>query len=448
MYPLQAIQNCTESKRRRKDVDSPDEPPAKRHHQRHLTATPSKRKARLSTKPALSTQRRYSLRATAERTRNNIAKNLTHITVTPAPSPIPTPVPTPILPTTRIPTKRPRNALEANTCEEPPAKRHHQRHLTSPPPKRKTRSSTRATAPTQSRYSFRTTADRVRRNTAATHNSTIVAPIPAPAQAHAPIDSPTPVLAKRRRLTVEDDFDVDVSEEPHAKRHRLAPSPSKHASDSSTRPDIASQSRYFLRMTADRIRRNISATPPHIPAASPRIPVQLPPSGSTPTPEFFTISASTVIDAAAPPSARRASDHVQARRIPIQSSNTAATPLPLLPLAGIPTRPPVDVSVTSTTFKRTHVPWGQLPERQQTRLSTVWDAMIIRLWRRHSLFCFGGLDTYARALGLSSCDEPDDLMTLAALDKYPDLDDIVIAFRKDFHQLHEFCNHRECSYSI
>lgn len=279
MYPLQAIQNCTERKRRREDVDSPDVPPAKRHHQRHLTATPSKRKARLSTKPALSTQRRYSLRTTAERARRNVTQNLAHIPVTPAPLPIPTPVPAPILPTTRILTKRPRNAVEADICEEPPAKRHHQRHLTSPPPKRKARSSTRATAPTQSRYSLRTTADRVRRNTAATlaHNSTVVPPIPAPTPAQTPIVSPPPVLAKRRRLTVDDDFDVDVSEEPHAKRYRLAPSASKPTSDSSTKPAIAIQSRYFLRMTADRIRRNISATPPHIPAASPRIPVQLPP---------------------------------------------------------------------------------------------------------------------------------------------------------------------------
>ncbi|EIM79691.1 uncharacterized protein STEHIDRAFT_163512 [Stereum hirsutum FP-91666 SS1] len=444
MYPLQAIQNCTERKRRREDVDSPDVPPAKRHHQRHLTSTPSKRKARLSTKPALSTQRRYSLRATAERTRSNIAKNLAHIPVAPAPLPIPTPVPAPILPTTRIPTKRLRNALEADICEEPPAKRHHQRHLTSPPPKRKTRSSTRATAPTQSRYSLRNTADRVRRNTAATHNPTILAPIPAPAPAHALIVSPPPVLTKRRHLTVDNDFDVDVSEEPHAKRYRLAPSPSKHASHSSTRPDIIIQSRYSLRMTADRMRRNIAATPPRNPAATPPcIPVRPTARGSMPASPIFTAPAPTSPDAPAPaPPSARTSGRIETRRIPIQSSNTAATPLPLHPLAGIPTRPPVDVSVTSMTFKRTHVPWGQLPERQQTRLSTVWDAMIIRLWRRHSLFSFGGLDTYGRALGLSSCDEPDDLMTLAALDKYPDLDDIVIAFRKDFHQLHEFCNHR------
>ncbi|EIM79646.1 uncharacterized protein STEHIDRAFT_163470 [Stereum hirsutum FP-91666 SS1] len=444
MYPLQAIQNCTERKRRREDVDSPDVPPAKRHHQRHLTATPSKRKARLSTKPALSTQRRYSLRATAERARRNVTQNLAHIPVTPAPLPIPTPVPAPILPTTRIPTKRPRNALEADICEEPPAKRHHQRHLTSPPPKRKTRSSTRAAVPTQSRYSLRTTADRVRRNTAATHNPTILAPIPAPAPAYTSIASPTPVLAKRRRLTVVDDFDVDVSEEPHAKRYRLAPSPSKHASRSSTRPDIAIQSHYCLRMTADRMRRNIAATCPRNPTATPPcFPVRPPARGSMPTSPFFTAPISTSPKARSPaPSSVRTSVRIETRRIPIQSSNTAATPLPLHPLAGIPTRPPVDVSVTGMTFKRTHVPWGQLPEREQTRLSTVWDAMIIRLWRRHSLFCFGGLDTYGRALGLSSCDEPDDLMTLAALDKYPDLDDIVIAFRKDFHQLHEFCNHR------
>ncbi|EIM79039.1 uncharacterized protein STEHIDRAFT_173254 [Stereum hirsutum FP-91666 SS1] len=441
MYPLQAIQNCTERKRRREDVDSPDEPPAKRHHQRHLTATPSKRKARLSTKPALSTQRRYSLRATAERARSNIANDLAHIPVAPAPLPIPTPVPAPILPTTRIPTKRPRNALEADICEEPPAKRHHQRHLTSPP-KRRTRSSTRATAPTQSRYSLRTTADRVRRNTAATlaHNSTVVPPITAPTPAQTPIVSPPPVLAKRRRLTVEDDFDVDVSEEPHAKRHRLAPSPSKHASDSSTRPDIAIQSRYFLRMTTDRIRRNIAVTPPHIPAASPCIPVQTHPCGSTPTPEFVTIPASTFVDAPVAPSART-SDRVQAHRIPIQASNTAATPLPLQPLANIPTRPPVDISATSATSAHTHVPWEEVPGRERTRLSAMWDKLIIRVWGGYSMFELGGLNAYARALGLSSCDKPDDLITHAVLVKYPELVDIVGEFRDDFTKLYKYCDH-------
>lgn len=449
MYPLQAIHNCTERKRRREDVDSPDVPPAKRHHQRHLTATPSKRKARLSTKPALSTQRRYSLRTTAERARRNVTQNLAHIPVTPAPLPIPTPVPAPILPTTRILTKRPRNAVEADICEEPPAKRHHQRHLTSPPPKRKARSSTRATAPTQSRYSLRTTADRVRRNTAATlaHNSTVVPPIPAPTPAQTPIVSPPPVLAKRRRLTVDDDFDVDVSEEPHAKRYRLAPSPSKPTSDSSTKPAIAIQSRYFLRMTADRIRRNISATPPHIPAASPRIPVQLPPPrGSSPTPEFVTIPASTFVNAPVPPSART-SDRVQARRIPIQVSNTAATPLPSHPLANIPTRPPIDISATSATSGHTHVPWEEVPERERTRLSAMWDKVIIRALGGYSMFELGGLNTYARALGLSSCDKPDDLVTHAVLVKYPELVDIVWEFRDDFTKLYKYCNHRECGCS-
>ncbi|EIM78983.1 uncharacterized protein STEHIDRAFT_126666 [Stereum hirsutum FP-91666 SS1] len=446
MYPLQAIQNCTERKRRREDVDSPDEPSAKRHHQRHLTATPSKRKARLSTKPALSTQRRYSLRATAERTRSNIAKNLAHIPVTPAPLPIPTPVPAPILPTTRIPTKRPRNALEADICEEPPAKRHHQRHLTSPPPKRKTRSSTRATAPTQSRYSLRTTADRVRRNTAATlaHNSTVVPPIPAPTPVQTPIVSPTPVLAKRRRLTVEDDFDVDVSEEPHAKRYRLAPSPSKPTSDSSTKPTIPIQSRYFLRMTADRIRRNIAVTP-HIPAASPLIPVQLPPRGSSPTPEFVTIPASTFVDAPVAPS-DRTSDRVQACRIPIQVSNTAATPLPLHPLANIPTRPPVDISATSAASGHTHAPWDEVSERERTRLSAMWDKLIIRIFGSYSMFNLGGLETYALVMGLSSCDKPDDLYTQAVLVKYPDLGDIFWELQDDFTKLYSWCNHRECAF--
>lgn len=450
MYPLQAIHNCTERKRRREDVDSPDVPPAKRHHQRHLTSTPSKRKVRLSTKLALSTQRRYSLRATAERARRNVTQNLAHIPVTPAPLPLPTPVPVPILPTTRIPSKRPRNAVEADICEEPPAKRHHQRHLTSPPPKRKTRTSTRAAVPPQSRYSLRTTADRVRRNTTATlaHNPTVVPPIPAPTPAHAPIVSPPPVLVKRRRLTDDDDFDVDVPEEPHAKRYRLSPSPSKPTSDSSTKPAIAIQSRYFLRMTSDRIRRIISATPPHIPSASPRIPVQPPPRGSMPTPEFFTTPASTVVDTPVPPSACRASDHDQAHRIPIQSSNTAATPLPHHPLAGIPTRPPVDLSVTSTTFKRTHVPWDQLPERERTRLFTVWAALISRLWKTRVIFTHLGFDTYARALGLSSCHGPDDLTTLAVLRKYPDLEGICADFRNKFIHFHELCNHRECSYSI
>lgn len=77
----------------------------------------------------------------------------------------------------------------------------------------------------------------------------------------------------------------------------------------------------------------------------------------------------------------------------------------------------------------------------------MWDKVIIRALGGYSMFELGGLNTYARALGLSSCDKPDDLVTHAVLVKYPELVDIVWEFRDDFTKLYKYCNHRECGCS-
>ncbi|EIM85539.1 uncharacterized protein STEHIDRAFT_158169 [Stereum hirsutum FP-91666 SS1] len=124
MYTLPLIQDLTIGERRREDVevDIPDEPPAKRHHQRHLTSPP---------KPKTTFSTKYLLRNSRERTQRDIAATV--------------PVPSPAL----ILVKRPRNVVDAGISDKPQAKHHHERQLTSPPLKHQTRSSSKSPTPIQ-----------------------------------------------------------------------------------------------------------------------------------------------------------------------------------------------------------------------------------------------------------------------------------------------------------
>lgn len=369
MYALRPIQNRMLGKRRRDNVDVniPKEPPAKRHHQHHLTSSSPKCQTRSSTKPAMTSQTRYSMRNTKERARRAIAGSTI---------PIPTPMPS-TKPNLR---KRQHTAVDADVSEvEPKAKRHHQRHLTSRPTKRIARNLTKPAVPTQTRYSLRMTPDRIRRSLATSRLSVFVEPfVSVSVQYPTPAPSPTPTAA----------------------------------------PILASA----------------QAHPIHAPAV-------------VSTPSFNPAAAHSVL----------ASTHsrIQTRPVPIQItqilnptpapvSTPTSSQTPVCPSISIPFRPPVEISIPAITSIPTHLAWNELPESERVRLSAQYDDTYIRAWSSRSFTPAPEIGNYTAALGLAACDDPEGNVSVYVFKKYPELYNIMPDYYGDFNP-YEFCHHREYS---
>ncbi|EIM85555.1 uncharacterized protein STEHIDRAFT_158186 [Stereum hirsutum FP-91666 SS1] len=218
-------------------------------------------------------------------------------------------------------------------------------------------------------------------------------------------------------------------------------------------------------MTPDRIRRSLATSRLSVfvePTAS--VPVQ----HTIPAPSPTSTAALILASAQAPPAvvstppsdpvAARSilaytRSRIQAHPVPIRitqilnptpapiSAPTSSPSIPICPSIPIPSRPPFDISIPTTTYVPTHLAWNELPESEQARLSAQYDDTINRVWPLYSLFRIVGFDSYTRALGLATCDEPDGKVKRITLEKYPELADIMNKFRVD-RNLFEFCHHR------
>lgn len=245
--------------------------------------------------------------------------------------------------------QRRREDVEVDIPDEPSAKRHHQRHLSSPPKPRTTFST---------RYLLRNSRECTQRDIAAT----------------VPGESPVPILVKRPRIVV----DADISDKPQAKHHHER---------QPTSPPLKRQTR-----------------------------------SSTKSPTTIQITHSATISA------------------------PTSTAIPVRPSGAFPFR--FAVETASTTSNPTHLPWDQLPEATQNRLSTQYDDLVSRVWGSPLEFWGDTWIDYTHALGLSTREKPDGVPEDDLLDKFPNLRDAlhVAQVKCNFYEL---CHHREwlCSYS-
>lgn len=101
--------------------------------------------------------------------------------------------------------------------------------------------------------------------------------------------------------------------------------------------------------------------------------------------------------------------------------------------------PPVTPPVLSATSKPTHLPWKQLPEVTQTRLSAQYDSLVSRCGFSKHGFLSDGWIGYTQALGLSTS-EADGVPTDGLLYKYRDICDIL---EESNGNLYELYHHRE-----
>lgn len=401
-----SVQNGILGKRRRDvvKVDKPEESRAKRHHQRHLTSPP-KRKSRFSTKPTVSTQTRYSLRNTADRIRRNIAATLAHgapLTTAPVPVPSPAPIPIPVAAAAPTPTifyatnpilaKRQRDSEDDDTPEEPRAKRHHQRHLTSAPQKRKVRPSSKPASVTQTRYSLRMTADRIRRSSAAPPKFSIESSISAPASESGPAPVSTLIT-------------------PPLPKAAPTPTPTRISDPAPT-----------------------SHTAPPL-FTSALIPASHPPA--------------TVLASSSVPSSTHDCTHVHSVPIPItQISNSAPAPIPVCSSTTPPSRCSVERMNSGMTPNPTHLPWDQLPAATQKHLYTEYQNLTTQVWPVPWTFSNAGYPGHCRATGLSSSDEPGGVKTPVVIQKYPEIEKILRKLFLDFTKLYDLYNFRECNSSL
>lgn len=416
MSALQLVQNCVLGKHRRENVlvDITDVPQAKR--QRRFAPSPSKRTTRFSSKEDIPPQSRYPLRNTRERIRRNATAIPSTPVLTTYPAPVPIPIPAPVsIPFSPSVLAKHRRDGKDDITTEPQAKR--QRQDSSPPllPKRKSRLSSKTAIPTQSRYPLRLTKERARRSTAASpariaaHTLTPVpvpvpAPAPVPVAAPIPVAAPVPILAKRQRNTMQ----INIHEEPRTKRRRhLDPTP---VPTPAPLPTLT--------------RANI---PNHIPTSLPNTAPEPVPTPALP----------------------------ESRSIFIQRLNPARTPTPVpapFPVCASPciaTRPSVDTPASGTACKLRHLPWDQLPEATRARMISQYGDVIVRVWRREQRFRCDGYGSYCQALGLSPCDQSDEITIWSLLSRHPELKDILRNFLWDLNlhlNLYEFCNHREYRY--
>ncbi|EIM85534.1 uncharacterized protein STEHIDRAFT_158163 [Stereum hirsutum FP-91666 SS1] len=359
--------------------------------------------------------------------------------------------------------KRRRDNVDTNIPEEPPAKRHHQRHLTSPPPKRGTVLAAMALSRNESAVSA----------VGSVHSGALTllevglrgrdwdwdwigswdgsgtccdgpsGALSAPNPVPIPTPPTKPNLRKRQR-TAED---AGVSEvEPKAKRHHqrhLTSRPTKHIARNSSKPAIPTQTRYSLRMTPDLIRRNIAASPSAAPVTDPiPAPVSIPSLIQVSVP---VLTPAAIPDPTAPSDRAATSSCIQDRSVPIQITrvlNPVIAPIsdPTLvpPSTSIPSR--CSVNPASTLSKPTHLPWSQLPEVTQTRLSAQYDDLVTRTWGSQHRLWGDSWPGYFEALGLSTCQKPIGIPEDNVFKMFPDLDDAMFVAHGKCN-FYDLCHH-------
>lgn len=372
--------------------------------------------------------------------------------------------------------KRRRDTVEVD-IPEPPAKRHHQRHPT-PPPERKGRFQQgqelllrSVTLSEKLQIAYEGKSRHILQSPPGIITATATSPVPVTVFASATFNTSTSVLVKCKCDNEENETPNETQSKRQSHQHRLTSPPLNRKSRPWQRLVLDTQIRYTLRRTADRIRRGITAsppaffTPPNSTLASPNrspAPAMAPATTSLPNPTSFPVLASIEIAASvhpstpalAEPTSTTASVPVSTHSIPIQVVNAGhvSTPVPAPivahPLTSTtiltPSRPSVDIWPDSMRFKSMHVSWDELSARERARLYALYDDLIIRLWKHRELFNWSPLTSYCLPMGLSSCDGPDDIETLAVVKKHPDIVKVVQDFREDFTKLYELCNHRKC----